>query len=271
MKSVPKIIIITSNQLRHKYFASELCKSLDLAGIVAEEKSAGINAVQNLDPGDQAVINRHFKLRDEAEHKWFGDDINWPNTEIINIQNNQVNDLWVSDWIVNKNPDIILLYGSGIIKDPLLSLFSGKIINLHLGLSPYYRGSGTNLWPLVYSEPECVGATIHLAVNKVDAGSILHQVRPDLSETDSVHDLGTKTIEKAVRQLPVIVNGYVSGRLVAEQQNLSIGKVFTIKQFNADSVRKMMYNFDRGMIPEYMAHFEIRNLNFPIINNIAEV
>ena len=101
-----------------------------------------------------------------------------------------------------KGAEYIILFGSSIIKPPLLEFFNKKIINIHLGLSPYYRGSGTNFWPLVNNEPECVGATIHLAVLKVDAGSILAQARPEsLSELDNSHDIGCKAIISGTKKM----------------------------------------------------------------------
>ena len=45
-------------------------------------------------------------------------------------------------------PDVVLVFGTGLLKAPLIGAFPGRIINIHLGLSPYYRGAGTNFWPL---------------------------------------------------------------------------------------------------------------------------
>ena len=41
----------------------------------------------------------------------------------------------------------------------LYPMILNKILNLHLGISPYYKGSGTNYFPLVNNEPQYVGAT----------------------------------------------------------------------------------------------------------------
>ena len=101
--------------------------------------------------------------------------------------------------VIGRPADFVLLFGSGVIKKPILKAYQDRVINLHLGLSPFYRGSRTNFWPLVDGKPECVGETIHLAVLKVDAGKILHQVRPHgLSFDDTVHDVGKKTIRSAL-------------------------------------------------------------------------
>ena len=76
-------------------------------------------------------------------------------------------------------PDVVLVFGTGILREPLLSAFDGRIINIHLGLSPYYRGAGTNFWPLVNREPEYVGATIHYLDAGIDTGPILAHAQAD--------------------------------------------------------------------------------------------
>ena len=53
-----------------------------------------------------------------------------------------------------ESTDVVLVFGTGILREALLSAFPGRLINIHLGLSPYYRGAGTNFWPLVNGEPE---------------------------------------------------------------------------------------------------------------------
>jgi folate-dependent phosphoribosylglycinamide formyltransferase PurN len=265
MKDRIKVAIITSNHLRHKYYCRTLSEKLDIVGIVAEGKGPATSDFSAFNEADQEVILQHFAGRDTAEKKLLGEDARFPETDIKEVNFNEVNTQEVLDWIIERQPDIILLYGSSIIKDPVLNYYHNKIVNLHLGLSPYYRGSGTNFWPLVYSQPECVGATIHLAVEKVDAGSILHQVRPDAERSDRAHELGTKTIMKAVNDLPAVLEQYVAGNLTALPQKLNEGKVFRNRDFNAEAVRQMWQNFSGGMMEDFLDNYEERYVRYPII------
>ena len=73
------------------------------------------------------------------------------------------------------NPTQILVYGTSIIKGELVNYFTGKILNLHLGISPYYRGSGTNYFPFVNNEPEYAGCTFMYLDHGIDTGEIIHQ------------------------------------------------------------------------------------------------
>ena len=70
--------------------------------------------------------------------------------------------------------------------------FKRKILNLHLGLSPYYRGGGTNYFPFVNNEPEYAGSTFMYLDEGIDTGEIIHQIRPVINITDSFHQLSNR-------------------------------------------------------------------------------
>src|SRR5207244_13617600 len=125
-----------------------------------------------------------------------------------------------------------------------------RAVNLHLGLSPYYRGHATNFWPLVNGEPECVGATVHLATLDVDAGPILRQARPELAPDDRAHDAGCKAIVAGAAALPHPVAGYADGRAEPVPQQGG-GRLYRRADFDADAVATMRRRLDEGMIPRY--------------------
>ena len=83
--------------------------------------------------------------------------------------------------VKNFKPDVIIVYGTGIIKGPILE-YTNKIINIHLGMSPYYNGAGTNWWPMYNEEFEFVGTTVHYLDAGVDTGDILGQTRASIEK-----------------------------------------------------------------------------------------
>ena len=94
--------------------------------------------------------------------------------------------------------DFIVSYGYQIIiKEPLLELFPGRVINLHISLLPWNRGSDPNLWSFLNDTPK--GVTIHRIEKGVDTGDILAQreVVFDNNETlKTSYDKLTSNIEK---------------------------------------------------------------------------
>lgn len=258
-----KLIIFTSLSKRHKYFCNQLSQNFQILGIVNEKKKSNdIMVEQDKD------ISEHFNYLKIKEDYYFGDYHNFPLPEesILTLEHGQSSDIGVFEWVKEKKPDYIILFGSSIIKDPILSYFNGKIINMHLGLSPYYRGSGTNFWPLVNSEPECVGATIHLAVLKVDAGGILAQIRPeDIRPDDTSYDIGCKAIIAGTKKMCECIEKYHNKEIYPIEQDLSVGRVYKRRDFNINALKTMQANFDCGMLTEYLKNKFVRDSKFPII------
>ena len=258
------IVIITSTKNRHKFFANTLAESFNVVGIVSEEKVS--EQIGNTSEEDE-IVKTHFLERKEAEDRYFGEHKQFEidSASILKVENGQSNSGNVFNWIKSKNPDFIILFGSSIIKPPILSYYDGKVINIHMGLSPYYRGSGTNFWPLVNNQPECVGGTIHLATLKVDAGSILGQVRPAVEKNDRCHDIGCKTVISGSDKMIECINKYKKGEIIPSEQNLKIGQVCKRADFNARAVKKMWSNFESGMLEKYINNKAERDSAFPII------
>jgi folate-dependent phosphoribosylglycinamide formyltransferase PurN len=263
-----KVVLMTSNGLRHRYAAKVIASELDLCGVVSEGKSSLTAHLAEPTIQQNEVIERHFAERNEAEKKLLGGISGFSGSvEVLNVENGSSNNPEVFTWVKDLQPDVILLYGTSIIKPPLMSYYEGRIINLHLGLSPYYRGSGTNFWPLVDGFPECVGATIHFASLIVDGGDILCQIRPnDVEPEDRAHEFGTKVIMAAIKTMCEVVPVVLESKISPVRQDLTRGKVCRRKDFNPEAVEKMWRNFEEGMMEKYLSEKDKRDAQYSIIN-----
>ncbi len=261
-----KLLAITSNQLRHKYVINELIKNFDVIAVFAEEKAFHPeNAAINDD--DKEIIKDHFKMRDLAEIKYFGEntEFNIENDKVFMLQRGEINEPHIVKKMESLAPDGIAVFGSGILKKPIIDICPNKIFNIHLGLSPYYRGSGTNFWPFINEEPEYAGITIHYIDEHVDTGKIIHQDYSIIERKDSFHDIGCKTIIRAaelfVRTFKELENNTLSDGFTQREK----GKLFMRKDFNADAVRKMYNLFNEGLIDRYLDELEIGKKKRPKI------
>lgn len=259
-----RVLLLTGNERRHRYLARALRARLELVGVVYETKRPVVAEPSKLPPADLEVVDRHLGERDAVERRLLGESLDLADAPGLTVAAGEGNSPAVYEWVLTQRPEFLVLYGSSIIRPPLLSTFADRTINLHLGLSPYYRGAGTNFWPLVNREPECVGATIHLAVSKVDAGPILTQVRPHAEAGDRAHELGTKTIIAAAEVLPGVLRAFAARALLPVTQDLRGGRLYRGRDFTADAVRTMWKNFDTGMLEEYLADRAARNARFPL-------
>lgn len=268
------VVLLTSTFLRHRFMIMRAAQVLDVVGVWQEEHL--FNPFRQLSSGsdDEEIVSEHFRSRDKCEEKFFGafvqqqercQKMTWRAVGAKGI--NQPAEM---ELICSLKPDLILVYGTGLIGSQLISRFPGKIINLHLGLSPYYRGAGTNFWPLVNREPEYVGATVHYLDAGIDAGPIIAQVRPMIESGDGPHDIGNKAIEVGVELLIKVASAHERrGPLPAVAQQ-GKGRLYRMKDFNAGALRKLQLQFQTGMIEDYLANRTIRDEAIPPVNCLSE-
>lgn len=264
----PRVVLLTSDQRRHRFLAHALAAGLDLAGVVTECKPADATGTPHADgtDDDARLLRDHFAQRDVAEDGHFGElgPVPVAAGDLLALPRGEANGPRAAAWIAQHRPDALLLFGTGIIGEGLLSAYPGRVVNLHLGLSPYYRGSGTNFWPLADGRPECVGYTIHLASAEVDAGAVLAQGRPGAAATDGPHDLGCKTIAAAAGAMAHVTAAYLAGSLERKVQTGG-GRVYRRRDFSAHAVRRMRRRFDGGMMPAYLDDKAARDAACPIV------
>jgi folate-dependent phosphoribosylglycinamide formyltransferase PurN len=249
----PRAIILTSTFLRHQAAVNRLADRLDVVGVWQEEKSF-VPAGHAGTPDDLAEISRHFAARDAAERRDFSADAALrlgARATVRRVVPSGTNDAAELDAMQALRPDVVLVFGTGILQRELISRFDGRLINLHLGLSPYYRGAGTNFWPLVNREPEYVGATVHYLDSGIDTGPIIAHTRPEVRPSDGPHDIGNRAILAGVEALADAAEAHCRGALASVPQ-ASAGRLYLRRHFTADAVRRLYHQFETGMIPEYL-------------------
>jgi methionyl-tRNA formyltransferase len=270
MSAKTRIALLTSNDRRHRWVAARLAEAADLVCVVAESKpsqNSGANVAEDTE------IQDYFAARRSVEGRWFHaspPDFHGIASNVRELAWQGANSPEVFEHVSKVNPDRIFLFGSSIIREPLLSHFSGRIINMHLGLSPYYRGSATNFWPLVDGLPECVGVTIHHATAIVDGGGILAQARPDLDAGDDVHDVGCKAIMAGAALLQRYAR-WPDQQLPEGVRQTGHGKLCRRADFSIDALHRVQSLLRRGMLEEYLAQRQTRDAKFPIIHPQPEL
>jgi methionyl-tRNA formyltransferase len=96
------------------------------------------------------------------------------NTEILRVAS--VNDEACKQMLEQLQPDIVLVNGTRIISKKILQCTPAVFINMHVGITPMYRGSHGGYWALHNKDEANFGTTIHLVDTGVDTGAVLKQV-----------------------------------------------------------------------------------------------
>jgi formyltetrahydrofolate-dependent phosphoribosylglycinamide formyltransferase len=81
----------------------------------------------------------------------------------------------IYDHLLDARPDVVVLAGfMRILKDPTLSAFADRVVNVHPSLLPQFKGRYAVRDALASGEPS-TGCTVHLVIPEIDAGRILAQ------------------------------------------------------------------------------------------------
>lgn len=231
------VLILTSNSPRHIYFANIMAKAFSVAGIISEPKS---DYFEN-QIAESSLVKSHFHNLLMYEKKYVGEFEFFPASPTLLINVNEINQKNTLQWAIEKRADVVLLFGTGILSEEWLFHYKKRVLNLHLGYSPRYRGSATLFWPFVNEELDYVGATIHLAELKVDAGEILEIITPEISKADNYYDINFKTIKKSIDAFPDVVQRYLQQKIRPFAQNKDEQKFYYRKKdFTVDLLKKVL-------------------------------
>lgn len=245
-----RISWIGGSQPRHLYYINEIMKEHNVVGGIMQSRGGNIpEAPVGLSQVDRDNWTRHFKERNETEEKFFAGQKE-PNIPLHRVTKETLNDEASVKFIQELKPDVTLIFGPGMIREPLISVLPKDTINLHLGLSPRYRGAATLFWPFYFLEPQFAGTTFHRIVHTPDGGDILHQTIPEMKIEDGIHDLSCRAVQASTTEASRLLGMYPEWKF--KSQKPEAGKNFLESDFKPQHLRLIYQVFNNDIVKEYM-------------------
>lgn len=210
-----RALIITGNSARHNYFLKILAANFVIVGLICDPKKNYYE--DTIEKSD--LVRRHFVSLKQYELACFNShnaNLNFSNNV---LESNEINSTFVQEWSSKLHFDVILVFGSGILGDHWISNYPEQIINLHLGLSPRYRGSATLFWPFANDELEFLGTTIHILTKGIDSGPILKSVKPKELKHLNYYEITNNLIRDSIDIFPNVVRDYLLGKIEPSPQD----------------------------------------------------
>jgi formyltetrahydrofolate-dependent phosphoribosylglycinamide formyltransferase len=102
--------------------------------------------------------------------------------------------------------DVVVLVGfMRILKEPVISAYAGRIVNVHPSLLPKYKGANAPQMAIDEGELES-GCTVHLVTAEIDAGLILGQAQVPVRIGDTAEKLHARIKTEEHKLLPQVLN-----------------------------------------------------------------
>lgn len=129
-------------------------------------------------------------------------------------------------------PDLIIDHGTSLVKSHIIDL-APLALNLHWGLSPYYRGVMCTHQALLNWDTQNIGVTIHKLAKKIDGGDVLGQSRLEIKATDNINRITSRLSLQGTEILIRVIKHVNEGKeLSFDQQDFNQGFLIKGKSWN---------------------------------------
>lgn len=252
-----KLILFSGDHPRHLFINREAIKYFDeILVIIMQREELLPNPGIHINRHDKKLFLKHFENRYEVESKVYGN-LNpqevFSDHRKIFITSDELNSEQIATEVENFNADFCFIFGVDLILDPVIGRLPQNKINLHLGLSPWYKGGATLFWPFYHLEPQFCGSTFHQITKQADAGEIIHQCVPELYLGDTIHDVGARCVVKAKNELSGIFSYWKkTGKFEGMVQKTS-GRNWRGVDFHASQLRVIYDLYQDKIVDSYLA------------------
>jgi len=236
-----KITLFTSNNKRHNYLINLLSEISDELYVIQE--------CGTIFPGiflghyqASPIMKKYFENVNNVQTQIFGNSYvnnKKKNIKILSMLSGDLNQCsmnFLSDFLKS---DVYVVFGSSYIKGELADfLVKQKAINIHAGVSPYYRGCDCNFWALFDDNPHLVGTTIHLLSKGLDSGPMLYHAMSNLKTNPFEYTMST--VKSAFHSIA---------------ERIKNDSIFRIKPLVQDKIKEVRYSkkseFSEKVVKEY--------------------
>jgi methionyl-tRNA formyltransferase len=259
LNSHKKILIVRADDLRHRALTASLTHSGFLVSEIVIPK-------HDIDRRIDSLAEQHFAARIQVEKDFF---------QYLDLEKRSLSSGQFFSKDVNGNeslsfakefkPDFVITFGCPILDRKWISSFPDKILGVHLGLSPYYRGSGTNFFPVVNNEIGAIGYTLMNLDEGIDTGAIFHQQYANVVLGDSIHTIGTRLMQSMFQDIAKILMVYESLEDAIAQDLKLPSRNYQLKHFTKDALRMAYDNLRNGAIEYFLDNRDEQRSQFPLI------
>ena len=232
-----KVLILSTNTKHHTYFINKIAQHYDICGIVYERKVL---------KKDYPTGPFYDNLEDKFENKFFEADI--PNKLSDDLQKkvvevHSVNNKHLQKYIESMSPDLIITFGTGIVKPYIFNTAKWGTINIHRGQIDKYRGLDSDLWAIKNEDFDNIGVAIHYIDEDLDTGDVLSKGKVLLSNVEEIYHLRYHTTILATNMMLDILERFEhEGSKIEGEKQTEFGEYYTAMSLEEKHLTEDIFN-----------------------------
>lgn len=257
--SPKRVVLVRGSELRHKALDTSLrSRGHEVLSIVEAEDLTSIAQ------GEEG----HFSDRRTVEDDFFGLSVQsavFGGESLIRISD--LNAPSTVRKAMDFEPEYVITFGCSLLREPWLKDFDGKLLGVHLGLSPYYRGAACNFWSIHNGDFGAVGFTLMQLSAGVDTGAVVHQQRARFVRGDSLHTIGNRVILDMIRVVDHLVDNSVGTDAAMPLPTLE-GLYYRASDFNPQAIKQATEVLLSTEFLNFLEDPELECNRFPLVHEI---
>ena len=244
-----RVLTLTGDHPRHLNLVALLSSKFSTHSVIMGREEMMPNSPQP----DSSLSKHHFLIREQVEESWFGGArANDFVTNKIDSLQLAKGDIGMSD-IELKMFDACVIFGTRLIPPNLMRKLPDMTLNLHLGISPRYRGAATLFWPFYMLEPNWAGFTIHKLSSEPDRGDILMRKAAQLETGQRLHDVAASVTRDGISGMLESIVAYESGKKLSFHSQKTSGKNWLSSDFSERHLKLVYQVYEDRIVDEYLS------------------
>lgn len=160
----------------------------------------------------------------------------------------RINDPDAIDLLKVIEPDIIIVFGTGLLYQQVIECCPNGIFNLHGGDPEEYRGLDTHLWAIYHRDFENLITTLHRLNPELDDGEVFRSKTVPLAPGMKIHQLRLTNSEVCLNLALDLLSEYQMGRSIVTTPQQKKGRYYSFMPTELKEICRKYFNRHIGTL-----------------------
>ena len=136
-----------------------------------------------------------------------------------NYKSSNINNVSIEKKILEYDPELIFVFGTGIIGSKIINNHHNIIYNFYGGHPEYYRGLDTNLWAIYHNQFNMLMTCLHKLDKKFDNGNIFKLKKIKINKSTKIEEIRSKNTYLCIKLAMELIKMYIAkNKIVLKKQ-----------------------------------------------------